>query len=102
ISPAFAHAQLVNEAPKAQSSGPAPTMLTLHFSEDVNAKFSKIALTMGTKPVALSVATDPKDNKALIATPAQALGPGIDTVNWTSVAADDAHKLTGSYSFTVQ
>jgi hypothetical protein len=99
--PAFAHAHLVDSTPAAKSTDAAPSMLVLHFSEGLEGKFSKFSVVSGGKPVAVSVALDPKDDKTLIGTPAAPLAPGLYTVNWTSVAKD-AHKLTGSYDFTVK
>ena len=100
--PAFAHAHLLSATPAVDSKGPAPTALVLHFSEALEKKFSKVSIvTAAGKDVALNVAFDPKDVKAMTATPSAPLAAGTYKVNWTAVTPD-THKLTGSYNFTVQ
>ncbi len=100
-SPAFAHAELTKATPAAKSSGPAPQMITLHFSEGLDSTFSKLSLSMDGKPVALKASVDSKDDKTMMGKPNAPLTAGIYKVDWTSVA-HDSHKLSGSYSFTVK
>jgi copper resistance protein C len=97
-----AHAKLVRADPAKNSNGGAPTVIQLHFSETLELKFSRFKLTdiKGTQIVL--VPAPAKDDQTLAASPGTPLAPGRYTVSWTAVAADDGHKTTGTYSFTVQ
>ena len=98
---AEAHANLVSAQPAKNSTVAAPTTIVLHFSEALETKVSTFKLTdIDGKPVAIKAAAAP-DTKSLAATPAAPLAPGLYTVSWTSMG-DDAHKMTGTLSFTVK
>jgi hypothetical protein len=98
---AYAHASLVSSNPAKNATVAAPAMITLHFSEALEMKVSGFKLTdIDGKPVAIKAAKAP-DAKALAAAPAAPLTPGLYTISWTSMG-DDAHKMTGTLSFTVK
>jgi methionine-rich copper-binding protein CopC len=99
-SQAQAHAKLTAEEPAANATVAAPARLVLRFSEKLDPKFSGLALSRGGAPVAAKVAVG-SDGDSLVAAPAKPLTPGVYRVDWHSVAVD-AHRLTGSYSFTVR
>jgi methionine-rich copper-binding protein CopC len=95
---AEAHAHLVKSVPAAASAGAAPKALHLEFSEKLEPKFSKAALTKGGVAVAAgSVAK----GKAIDVSPKAALTAGAYSVAWSVVSAD-GHKSKGDYSFTVK
>ena len=97
---ACAHAQLQKAAvPTAKS---AATEIRLKFSEDLEPRFSEIALeTLGTVPEALRPASvDPIDNSVVIVRLRRALGPGIYKVTWHTVSVD-SHRTEGSFAFIV-
>ncbi|HTJ57481.1 MAG TPA: copper homeostasis periplasmic binding protein CopC [Devosiaceae bacterium] len=103
-SPAFAHAHLLNEVPAAKAVvTPAPTSLTLSFSEAVELHFTGVAVTGPDKtPVALGdAALDPKDAKILEVPLKGALPAGAYTVAWHALSTD-GHKTNGTYTFTVK
>lgn len=99
---ALAHAQLKSQEPAADSVVKAPAVLSLVFSEGVEAALTKVDITQDGNVVAVaSVATDPASKKVLIVTPAAPLGAGDYQVNWHAVSVD-THKSEGSYHFKVQ
>jgi methionine-rich copper-binding protein CopC len=99
---AQAHAKLVSADPAPSATVAAPKAIHLEFSEEIAKKFSSFKLT-DTDGYAVAVMTmKAKDAKSLEAMPNAALSPGVYTVSWTAVSTDDGHKMTGSYSFTVQ
>jgi copper resistance protein C len=97
---AHAHPMVMNPAP--DSTGPAPSSISISFSEGVEPKFSSIQLTDEKGKSVDSEASRPKPNdpKTLIlAVPKLTAGTYI--VHWANVAVD-GHRLEGSYKFTVQ
>jgi hypothetical protein len=87
--------------PAKDSTVTAPKEVSIIFSEELDGKFSTLALqdSMGMVMSKTKAVLDPKDAKHLtLALPA--LAPGVYTVNWVSVASD-GHKEQGKYSFTV-
>ena len=99
---AQAHAHLVASAPAKGATVAAPTLLTLHFSEKLEAKFSGLELDRpdATRvPVTSTVPND--DPKTIVGRVAGRLPPGVYTVKWHNVSAD-SHRMEGSYSFTVR
>ena len=100
-SQASAHANLVSSDPGKNATIVSPTAITLHFSEALEPKVSGFKLTdIDGKPVTLKTMAAP-DAKSLAAAPMAPLTPGLYTVTWTSMG-DDAHKMTGTLSFTVK
>ena len=100
-SPAFAHAVLVSAEPAPDSEVTAPQVITLHFSEAFEPKFSRFTLT---DTDGANVAINPvesKDPKIMAAKPVTALVPGLYTVSWNTLG-HDTHKRNGSFSFTVK
>lgn len=98
---AFAHANLVSSDPVKDATIASPKQITLHFSEALEMKVSGLKLTdIDGKPVAIKAVAAP-DTKSLAAVPAQPLAPGLYTITWTSMG-DDAHKMSGTVSFSVK
>ena len=98
---ALAHAHPMVMKPAPDSAGPAPSSISISFSEAVEAKFSSIQLTDEKGKSVASEASRPKPNdpKTLIlAVPKLTAGTYI--VHWANVAVD-GHRLEGSYKFTV-
>ena len=98
---ASAHANLVSSDPAKNASIASPSAITLHFSEALEPKVSGFKLTdIDGKPVGLKTMAAP-DAKSLAAAPSTPLMPGLYTITWTSMG-DDAHKMSGTLSFTVK
>jgi methionine-rich copper-binding protein CopC len=100
--PAFAHSHPVTMTPAKDAVTGAPTEVSIIFSEDLEPKFSTLALedsagkVVSTKKAVL----DPANAKHLsLALPK--LSPGVYTVDWVS-SSTDGHTLKGKYSFTVK
>lgn len=101
---AFAHAELQTSVPAADATvKEAPKTVEIDFSEELNPKLSKIAVqdSMGMTMDKGDSHVSDSDAKHM-SVDLQPLAAGTYKVLWTSVAADDGHKLTGSYTFTVQ
>lgn len=102
----FAHAHLETQLPAADSEVATPKELRLNFSEGVEEKFTKVAISLdgpgdSTEVIQTqSVATDPSDKKVLIVIPAVPLVPGKYKVQWHAVSVD-THKSEGVYHFKV-
>jgi len=97
---AHAHPKVMNPSP--DSRGPAPSSISITFSEAVEPKFSSIRLTDENgksegSEVSKPLPADPKT--ITLAVPK--LTAGTYVVHWISVALD-GHRLEGSYKFTVQ
>ncbi len=103
---AFAHAHLESEQPAADSEVSSPKELRLKFSEGVEEKFTKVAISLdgpGDRTEIIqtqSVSTDPADKKVLIVVPSVPLVPGKYKVEWHAVSID-THKSEGVYHFKV-
>ena len=102
IAEAQAHAQLVKSEPAKNFSGPAPQSIVLHFDDELIPKVSTFKVTDVDGTAVPIKAVETKDSKALAATPAKALAPGLYTVSWTAASTEDGHKMTGTFSFTVK
>ena len=95
--PAFAHTRLVSCAPAANSTGPAPGLVKMTFSENLEPAFSGAVLRDAkgkTVPVSTSV------GGATITLLPLALKPGLYKIFWHSVG-HDTHRMQGSFAFTV-
>jgi len=105
-SSAFAHAHLESQLPAADSEVTSPKELRLNFSEGVEEKFTKVAISLDgpgdrtENNQTQSVVTDPANKKALIVVPAVPLAPGTYKVEWHAVSVD-THKSEGVYRFKV-
>ena len=100
---AFAHAQLRKATPPVGGTVASATEIRLTFSEGVEPKFSKVALTgSGGDAVPLGPArTEPGDQAVLIAPIAKPLAPGAYKVRWQAVSVD-THHTQGTFQFTVK
>jgi copper resistance protein C len=99
---AFAHSQPVSMTPARNATVAAPANVVVHFSEELEPKFSMMTLADATgKTVSKQPSVVGKDAKTMTL-PLPALMPGVYTVKWVTVAADDAHRLEGNYKFTVK
>lgn len=97
---ALSHATLVTATMSISNIGVSPRVLTLRFSEPVNAEASTVRVSMGGgSAVPLRISFSP-DRRTMYATPARRLGSGTYQVIWRS-AARDGHVLQGAYDFVV-
>lgn len=100
----WAHAHLQQQIPAANSEvSPAPTALTLNFSEGVEPGFSGVTLTGPDKriiPVGKAARSE-SDKAQLIIPLNETLGGGLYTVEWHVVSVD-GHKTKGQYQFSVK
>jgi len=99
---AGAHAKLLSVIPAADSTGPSPELIQVHFNEAVAVKLSKLTLARsdGT-PVSIMSMNEAKDPTTLSIMSNAKLAPGVYTASW-SVVTDDGHKVSGSFKFTVK
>ena len=99
---AFAHAEYKNSVPQKDATvKPAPATVVIEFDEEVNPKLSLIVVEDANgQKVDKSDSHLAGDEKHL-GVDLNPLAPGLYKVLWTSVAADDGHKLTGTFNFTV-
>lgn len=102
LSPALAHAALVQANPVANSSGAAPKTIRLTFSEKITPAFSGLKLSMGDGMVVSTATSLSEDGKTLIARPTSPFMSGKWTLSWHVASTDDGHKTEGSYVFTVK
>jgi len=99
---AFAHAHPKTMVPAPDSTGPAPSKISITFSEAVEPKFSSIKLTN-----AKGKSADPETSAPVPGDPTtltlavRSLPPGTYVVHWANVSVD-GHRLQGSYKFTVR
>ena len=97
---AHAHPKMMNPAP--DSTGPAPSSISITFSEEVEPKFSFIQLTDEKGLSADSEVSKPvPDDPTTLILPVPKLATGTYVVHWVNVAVD-GHRLDGSYKFTVR
>ena len=100
---AHAHAKLVKATPAVGATVASASEIRLKFSEGVEPRFSKIALTAADgAAIALGAATiDPGDATVFVAPIAKPLAPGVYTVKWSAVSVD-AHHTQGDFKFNVK
>jgi methionine-rich copper-binding protein CopC len=99
---AAAHAMLEAAIPPVGSTvTQAPTELALTYSESIEPRFSKVAVTdaTGARLDQGDLRVDPQNATHLIV-PVKPLPPGTYTVTWHAVSVD-AHRTQGSYHFKV-
>lgn len=102
--PVWAHAHLQQQTPAADSEvSPAPTALTLTFSEGIEANFSGITLKGADgKSINTGKAARSDNDKAQLIVPlTETLASGLYTVEWHVVSVD-GHKTKGQYQFSVK
>ncbi|MDQ6738544.1 MAG: copper resistance protein CopC [Gemmatimonadota bacterium] len=101
---AYAHAHLARSAPMAGARiNVAPHAIQLWFSEAPEVSLTTISLTnaSGAALSLASVSGIPDTAVAVVAMIHGELAPGDYTVTWRTVAADDGHPSSGTFSFTV-
>lgn len=98
----FAHAKLLSVVPVADSTGPSPELIKVHFNEAVEVKLSNLKLSKSDgSPVSIMSMNEAKDPSTLSIMPNAKLAPGVYTASWSVVTAD-GHKQSGSFKFTVK
>ncbi len=98
---AFAHSHPVTMTPAANATVAPPANVIIHFSEELEPKFSKVTVADAAgHPVNKGPSVVGADAKTMTV-PLPDLKPGVYTVNWVTVATD-SHRLTGKYKFTVK
>jgi len=102
LSPAFAHAKLVQSSPAADATISAPRVIRLTFSEKIVPAFSGFQLSMGDGMTVSTSTSLSDDGKTLIGRPTSPFMTGRWTMSWHATAADDGHKTEGSYGFTIK
>lgn len=106
---AFAHPELVKTSPAQNATGAAPAKIEMRFSERLVDKFSGADVLMTDMPgmkmdkpsKEAATASVSQDGMTLIVTPAKPLPPGTYRVEY-HVAAEDTHRVTGSFTFIVK
>jgi methionine-rich copper-binding protein CopC len=98
--PAHAHAHLRTAVPEASATGPSPPRISLGFSDALEPRLSRIAVTAGATTIAEGVSPSTADDPRRMVLELPKLAPGTYTVKWTAVSID-THRTEGSYSFTV-
>jgi len=102
IPAAFAHTHPLSMTPAPDSTVETPSSIVMHFSGDMEPKFSSITVRNASGHVvngeASSVASDDRKRMS-VALPK--LPPGVYTVNWVAVSVD-THRSQGEYKFTVK
>jgi methionine-rich copper-binding protein CopC len=100
-SAAFAHAQLQKATPGVGSTVASASEVKLEFSEGVEPKFTTVAVTGPSGPIATAKPAIAGDAKVLVVKFAAPLPPGEYTVTWKAVSVD-THHTQGDFSFTVK
>jgi len=99
---AFAHAEYKSSVPQKDATiKPAPASIVIEFDEEVNPKLSLIAVEDANGHKVDKSDSHLAGDEKHLSVDLGPLSPGVYKVLWTSVAADDGHKLTGTFNFTV-
>ncbi len=98
---AFAHSEPVSMVPAANSTVSAPANVVVHFSEELEPKFSRLTLSNAAGTVISKAPSVVSADAKVVTLPLPALTPGVYTVNWVSVALN-SHRAQGKYKFTVK
>jgi copper resistance protein C len=99
---ASAHSHPVSMDPAANATASRPGKVTMHFSGDLEPKFSSITVSNQTGRLVNKGASvvSPSDAKLMtVALPP--LSGGVYTVHWIAVSVD-GHRTQGEYNFTVK
>ena len=103
VGTAFAHAELQSSVPQKDAIlKTAPAEVAIEFSEEVNPTLSHIVVKD-----AAGRRVDKKDDHVAADNPKhfsvdlEPLAAGEYEVSWTSVAAEDGHKLSGTFKFKI-
>ncbi len=100
---ALAHAHLVRATPAAGGTvQAAPSEVTLHFSEKLEAKFSSVVVrdAAGKQVDKGDGAVDKSDRTLMRVQLQQPVAPGVYKVEWKVMSAD-THKVDGNFTFKV-
>lgn len=99
---ALAHAHMAESVPAAGSTvTAAPSEVSMHFTEDVEPKFSNIEVSDHSgHPVTSGPAHLVDGDGDHLAVPVRKLGAGTYKVKWHATATD-THKTQGDWVFTV-
>jgi hypothetical protein len=99
---ALPHLRLLKSAPLANAvEATSPTAISLWLSETPEPAASKITLTHGKTPIALSaIVRDTAKGTPLIAKIPKPLAKGAYTVTWKAMSKD-GHVVNGTYTFRV-
>lgn len=98
----FAHTHPVSMAPSSDSTVEAPASIVMHFSGDMEPKFSSITVSNATGHVVnVAASSVASDDKKLMSVALPTLPPGTYTVDWVAVSVD-THRSQGEYKFTVK
>ena len=99
---AFAHAEYKSSVPEKDATvRPAPAAVVIEFDEEVNPKLSLIVVEDSSGQKVDRGDSHLAGDEKHLSVDLNALKAGVYKVQWTSVAADDGHKLTGSFNFTI-
>jgi copper resistance protein C len=99
---AFAHSHPVSMDPAANATASAPDKVTMHFSGDLEPKFSSITVSNETGHVVNKDASVVSSSDLKLMTVAlPPLPAGVYTVHWVAVSVD-SHRTDGEYNFTVK
>lgn len=100
---AWAHAYPTHQEPAAGATAPTSTnAVVIDFDDGLEPAFSSIDVTdaQGKSVIREKATVDAKNTKRMSVT-LNALAPGKYSVAWIAVA-DDGHRTTGHYAFTVK
>lgn len=101
-STAFAHAHMVSSEPAANAEVAAPAAVTIHFTEPLEAAFSRITLADESgKAAAPAAAEIDKQHAKVMRLSLPQLSPGRYAVHWIAVATD-GHRTQGDFAFNVK
>lgn len=98
---AFAHAHPEVMVPAANATVSAPASVTIHFSEELEPKFSTITLVDAAGHVVSKERSVVGADAKIMTLRLPALAPGVYTVKWVAVSVD-THRTQGAYKFTVK
>ncbi len=98
---AFAHSEPVVMVPAANSTVSSPPNVTIHFSEALEPKFSKLTLADASGTVVSKYPSVVSGDARVMTLPLPRLPAGVYTVTWVTVALD-SHRAQGKYKFTVR
>lgn len=102
IPASFAHTHPVSMTPTSDSTVDAPASIVMHFTGDMEPKFSSITVSNATGHVVNAEASAvASGDKKLMSVTLPKLPPGVYTVDWVAVSVD-THRSQGEYKFTVK